>query len=402
MKESTGSFSISFKSAKDTQKSKKSESTYVKKTVLKNDSDNEEEEEVKDELLSGFDQSGALSLNPEKQTKKHSLVIPPLKNKDFRQEIQKYQERLSCFYKKDSIKTENSSSYEKTEEKTQTYGLTFINSKKEISSEKTEIPSEKTEIQPHSPKPSTETEANEDERAIKALLNDLEGKKSDSNLVLPMITSNTDWKTNARRLTEDEIYRIDILSLPDPSTLEDYENVPVEEFGNALLRGMGWKEGESIGKDKNKDIKPIKVVRRAQFLGIGAKEYDAQELDELGAWGKGITKQRIDKTYVPVLKINKTTGKVVSETLPKSKSEETYEKNISSKKSPERFRNGTKKYNHDYFPKERRTDDWYRNSDENHSHSNYSTTEKNSNGYRYHYSTDRHKNRYYERHRDKH
>jgi hypothetical protein len=27
------------------------------------------------------------------------------------------------------------------------------------------------------------------------------------------------------------------------STLEDYENVPVEGFGMAMLRGMGWNPG---------------------------------------------------------------------------------------------------------------------------------------------------------------
>lgn len=35
------------------------------------------------------------------------------------------------------------------------------------------------------------------------------------------------------------------------STLEDYEAVPVEEYGMAMLHGMGWKAGEGIGL-KNK------------------------------------------------------------------------------------------------------------------------------------------------------
>lgn len=33
--------------------------------------------------------------------------------------------------------------------------------------------------------------------------------------------------------------------------MEDYENVPVEAFGAALLRGMGWKDGQSLGRNKN-------------------------------------------------------------------------------------------------------------------------------------------------------
>ena len=32
------------------------------------------------------------------------------------------------------------------------------------------------------------------------------------------------------------------------STLDDYEAMPIEIFGEAVLRGMGWKKGEAIGK----------------------------------------------------------------------------------------------------------------------------------------------------------
>ncbi|KAH7409004.1 DExH-box splicing factor binding site-domain-containing protein [Cadophora sp. MPI-SDFR-AT-0126] len=77
-------------------------------------------------------------------------------------------------------------------------------------------------------------------------------------------------------LTEQEAYKAAVASAPDPSSLEDYERVPVEEFGAALLRGMGWK-GE-----KNVDTKKRDVKRRQNLLGLGAKELDGAE--ELGAW----------------------------------------------------------------------------------------------------------------------
>ena len=32
--------------------------------------------------------------------------------------------------------------------------------------------------------------------------------------------------------------------------LADYDLVPIDEYGLALLRGMGWKDGEGIGKDR--------------------------------------------------------------------------------------------------------------------------------------------------------
>ena len=32
------------------------------------------------------------------------------------------------------------------------------------------------------------------------------------------------------------------------STMEEYEDMPIEEYGKAMLRGMGWKKGQSLGK----------------------------------------------------------------------------------------------------------------------------------------------------------
>ena len=34
------------------------------------------------------------------------------------------------------------------------------------------------------------------------------------------------------------------------ATDKDYEQVPIEQFGLAMLRGMGWKDGEGVGKNK--------------------------------------------------------------------------------------------------------------------------------------------------------
>jgi len=34
------------------------------------------------------------------------------------------------------------------------------------------------------------------------------------------------------------------------ATDDDYEKVPIEQFGLAMLRGMGWKDGEGVGKNK--------------------------------------------------------------------------------------------------------------------------------------------------------
>lgn len=47
---------------------------------------------------------------------------------------------------------------------------------------------------------------------------------------------------------EVESFQKNLEQLPDEASLEDYEKVPVEEFGAALLRGMGWK-GDDNGSD---------------------------------------------------------------------------------------------------------------------------------------------------------
>ena len=31
------------------------------------------------------------------------------------------------------------------------------------------------------------------------------------------------------------------------STLDDYDDMPISQFGMACLRGMGWKKSEGIG-----------------------------------------------------------------------------------------------------------------------------------------------------------
>jgi G patch domain/KOW motif-containing protein len=34
------------------------------------------------------------------------------------------------------------------------------------------------------------------------------------------------------------------------STLEDYESIPIVDFGMAMLRGMGWNPGRGIGRNE--------------------------------------------------------------------------------------------------------------------------------------------------------
>ncbi|XP_036600353.1 G-patch domain and KOW motifs-containing protein [Trichosurus vulpecula] len=50
----------------------------------------------------------------------------------------------------------------------------------------------------------------------------------------------------------------------------DYEAVPVEAYGLAMLRGMGWKPGEGIGRTFKQVVKPRENPLRPKGLGLGA------------------------------------------------------------------------------------------------------------------------------------
>lgn len=38
-------------------------------------------------------------------------------------------------------------------------------------------------------------------------------------------------------------------------TMDDYESVPITEYGMAMLRGMGWTEAKGVGKIAGKSKK---------------------------------------------------------------------------------------------------------------------------------------------------
>ncbi|KAL1766038.1 G patch domain and KOW motifs-containing protein, partial [Sigmodon hispidus] len=58
----------------------------------------------------------------------------------------------------------------------------------------------------------------------------------------------------------------------------DYEAVPVEAYGLAMLRGMGWKPGKGIGNTFSQVVKPRVNSLRPKGLGLGANLMEAQAL----------------------------------------------------------------------------------------------------------------------------
>ncbi|XP_031948076.1 G-patch domain and KOW motifs-containing protein isoform X1 [Corvus moneduloides] len=62
----------------------------------------------------------------------------------------------------------------------------------------------------------------------------------------------------------------DIATGPQP-TAQDYEAVPVGQFGLAMLRGMGWSQGQGIGRTFPRVVTPLEHRPRPRGLGLGAE-----------------------------------------------------------------------------------------------------------------------------------
>lgn len=69
---------------------------------------------------------------------------------------------------------------------------------------------------------------------------------------------------------EAEALKSDLDHLPPEASIEQYEKMPVEDFGKALMRGMGWYEGRGIGRNAKGEVDAKELVRRSDRLGLGA------------------------------------------------------------------------------------------------------------------------------------
>ncbi|KAF2098601.1 hypothetical protein NA57DRAFT_56256 [Rhizodiscina lignyota] len=256
------------------------------------DSDLEDDAEGKAHEVSHFDLAAGGAIH-EKHTpkKREPLVIKAQPNRDWMEESRRKRQKTG-------LPGEERNGRDMPDEKNgapKSYGLNVM--------EKQEVEVEHIAAETKDEKKTM----TDDERALAALL----GEKAKSDLVLPNVE------------TEEEVFNRDYREAPDVPTLADYAAVPVEEFGAALLRGMGWKDGEDIGKEKGQAAsKPTLIKHRPALLGIGAKQ-DAAVGVELGAWGKSAKgKKKVDIGYNPVMMENKKTGKQFTEEELKRKLED--------------------------------------------------------------------------------
>ncbi|KAI0289817.1 DExH-box splicing factor binding site-domain-containing protein [Russula brevipes] len=146
--------------------------------------------------------------------------------------------------------------------------------------------------------PEDQPEENEDQRAIRALLASAEGDNGPEGPVVDIIPM-ADRDPARGGPTEDDAFKQDVDELPDEATLQDYERIPVSQFGAALLRGMGWKPGEPASRNKKRGIvEPWLPQSRPALLGIGAKE---REVFDDGSRGKRAP-SRPERKYLPVIR----------------------------------------------------------------------------------------------------
>ncbi|XP_012281720.1 G-patch domain and KOW motifs-containing protein [Orussus abietinus] len=66
----------------------------------------------------------------------------------------------------------------------------------------------------------------------------------------------------------------------EESTLEDYEQIPIDKFGVAMLRGMGWQPGKGIGRNEKVVAATIPELR-PKGMGLGADKVTLQKQKEV-------------------------------------------------------------------------------------------------------------------------
>ncbi|KAK3023132.1 hypothetical protein RJ639_043971 [Escallonia herrerae] len=63
--------------------------------------------------------------------------------------------------------------------------------------------------------------------------------------------------------------KTDLKELPEDRGFEEFEDMPVEGYGEALLAGYGWCEGKGIGLNTKEDVKVVEYKPRAGREGLG-------------------------------------------------------------------------------------------------------------------------------------
>lgn len=64
-------------------------------------------------------------------------------------------------------------------------------------------------------------------------------------------------------------FKSDLERLSDHKGMEEYDGMPVEGFGAALLSGYGWYPGRGIGRNAKEDVKVVEYTKSTDRHGLG-------------------------------------------------------------------------------------------------------------------------------------
>lgn len=233
------------------------------------DSDSDDAQQGRQEKITGFGADGAETKNKKKEEVKREYVIAKQLNKDWRGEKRRQKSGLPGREGANGQTVEREPADQDSGIK---WGLT-VKEKVKKEEEEADVKAEPTSDNEDAPAIKME----EDERVITK--EDYGAPDDPDKEAMSALLGTGPSKPEAVIPSESDAYQRDITTTGEASTLEDYESMPVEEFGAALLRGMGW-DGKERGTMRYKEVK-----RRPARLGLGAKELKGQE--ELGGWGQG-------------------------------------------------------------------------------------------------------------------
>ena len=272
---------------------------------LNDDEYNEEEKAPVHEEVTGFDiKTGhAIPANGH-ETKKHEPVIPVTSHNNWRDRPGVIKERhrgknllpreVQAMQEAERTGIPIGGNNDETEGPSMSYGLSYAEPQSQSTTSETRgdrsTPDTGQEGQP----------LTQDDIAVRALIQESRGDvERRSDLVIESRRTANDGEQDDNANADTDVYdetsslRTDVASRPESASLDAYNNIPVEEFGAALLRGMGWKEGQPVGRGRygsasDRVNKPRLPQRRPGLLGLGARQLPGSKgaEAEIGAWGK--------------------------------------------------------------------------------------------------------------------
>ncbi|PRQ31671.1 putative G-patch domain-containing protein [Rosa chinensis] len=78
-----------------------------------------------------------------------------------------------------------------------------------------------------------------------------------------------------------EKFKSDLERLSDHKGMEEYEGMPVEGYGAALLSGYGWYPGRGIGRNAKEDVKVVEYTKSTDRHGLGFHKNPKEKKEEI-------------------------------------------------------------------------------------------------------------------------